>query len=172
MRVALLLCLSLTAVLAGCSGPEPATSTAPADLPAAAPEAPLEELVYSHDALVAGAGVPNPVAPLGTPWPVPPTKVDSFDLAAEALDLAFEAEVCFGTGLAGFEVAGPDGAVVWASEINKRADTPVVGCVDLPAVHGTEGPFPPGRYEVRVLVAGAMQPTLKVLGHFGPGRLA
>lgn len=144
MRFALLLRLTLVAALAGCAGPDATTASVPVDPPALAPDVPAEELVYSHDALVAGVGVPNPVAPLGTPWPVPPSKVDSFNLPAEAIDLVFEAEVCFGSGLAGFEVAGPDGGVVWASEINKRADTPGVGCVDLPAVQGADGPFPPG----------------------------
>lgn len=160
MRAALLLFILTVLLLAGCASQDPAPA-APSVVPDPAAASPEAIAVYHHDALVVGAGVTTPFGTgVPAPWPFPPAKVEGFTLAEPAAVLEAFARVCSGTGLAGFEVLAPDGSVAWASEIKKRADTPGVGCVDLPRHQSAEGPFAVGTYEVRIYTAGAMQPQL------------
>lgn len=121
----------------------------------------VEEVVYEHSEVVAGAGPSNPAA---GDLPLPPAKVDTFTVPEGALELDFEGSLCDGSGTGGIEVVGPDGSVVWRSDSPLvYGGAPMVGCAGLYSPGEGSGDAPAaGEYTVNYRIAGAFTATVKV----------
>lgn len=170
----LLVASALVAFLAGCSASDssgtlgetpPEDPGADASLRVVGEEEPpgTQVVLYEHDDLVAGAGLPTPLAPgMPVPWPLQPAKVERFNVPPEG-DLSFDGALCYGTGAGDITVHAPNGTEVWSSEFQRIAGAPVFGCIGLgSAGMVAEGPFEAGEYEVRYNILGAMEARLTV----------
>lgn len=156
------LCALLVSGCLGAAGP-----AAPVDMAAVheAEAALVAERVYEFDALVLGAGVPDPLQPHGAPVEqIPAAHWETFEVPEGAVALDFDGEPGTGSGMARIEVVAPDGRVVWASIDAIAVGVPGVVSAGL---FGTS-PFEdmdevmPGEYTVVYRVAGAFRMALKV----------